>query len=205
MPAGGKVDALQGLARIYKERKDWPNVFKYCAEIVRVLPQAPTSLPQAQCQAKLQLLLADAEEGRGNLRRAREHDEEAKRRWRESGQDILSVEMVAYFRRKAIERLRAGNHLEAFDLLKHVPLIYKHTFEFSGVNFMTYHCLRPIMAALEVLASTLEDTRVGENVLFALAIQRRRRLFWQGIGKGSRKRRGASSECNGGERWLLLR
>jgi len=30
MTAGDRVDALQGMARYYKERKDWPNVFKYC-------------------------------------------------------------------------------------------------------------------------------------------------------------------------------
>jgi len=175
------------------------------AEIVPVLPQAETALPQTQCQARLQVLLADAEEGRDDLRRAREHDEKARNIWLGSGQDEFSVELVPYFRRKAIERLRAGKPHEAFELLKHVPILYKHTFEYSGMNLMTYHCLKPLLATLKVMANAMVDTRVGENVLLALAIQAEFReteaiisSYWEGVLEETRRelgeqRRGAAA------------
>ena len=83
-----RINVLQGLAIYHKERKEWVNVSKCCEEALTLLPKAKDGISNGLIEEiRLLLLLADAAEGDGNMRRARYYDKTAKRVWSAKGME----------------------------------------------------------------------------------------------------------------------
>ena len=59
------------------ERKGWANSIKLCEEALTLLPEARKEIPMRESEAQLLLMLADATEGQGDMKRALEYDEKA--------------------------------------------------------------------------------------------------------------------------------
>ena len=79
-------------------------------------------------------MLADAAEGQGDMRRAHEYDEKAKKGWRKYGKTIHVLELAAPHRRDALKLLQAGRAHEAGCTLKYVPDVYLKYLK-RGINF----------------------------------------------------------------------
>jgi len=99
-------------------------------------------------------MLADAAEGQGDMRRAHEYDEKAKKGWLQTGKTHHFPELVASHRRDALELLKAGRAYEAACTLKYVPDLYVNSLK-RGINFTDIETLESLLAALEVLAAAL--------------------------------------------------
>lgn len=69
------VNALHGMARYHKERKEWVEVIEFGEEALRFIPDAKK---QIHVEEMLLIVLADAAEGQGDMPRAREYDKKAK-------------------------------------------------------------------------------------------------------------------------------
>ena len=74
-------------------------------------------------------------------------------------------------RREAIELLKAGKALEAVNALNFVPSIYRTLLHHSGVNVAQSHNLRPVMAALQVLAEAFIQMEGADVPLYAMRIR----------------------------------
>lgn len=81
---------------------------------VTLLPKAKEDKPVVgPVEERLLLLLADAFEGQGGMRRARECDEKAETIWFARGQEERLGDFVASSRREALELSAAGRAEEA--------------------------------------------------------------------------------------------
>jgi len=111
---------------------------------------------KGNAERRIFLLLADAAEGQGNLMLAHEYDQKAKKIWLEN--DIYCAELEASNRRTATELLAKGRTHEAVQLLEHVPFAYVEMLRNVGINLTELRLLKPIMAALKVLAAAMVQT-----------------------------------------------
>jgi hypothetical protein len=93
------------MARYQKERKDWVNVFKCCEEGIQLLQETGKLEGMGQ---QLLALLADAAEGRGEWKRAREYDKHVDDLWLSDGTSTKFMVVGPSNRRKAVEFSAAG-------------------------------------------------------------------------------------------------
>lgn len=84
---------LHAMTRYYKERNDWANMIKCCKEGLKILPDAKGDSAVEHLEERFLLTLADAAEGQGDMVRAREYDEKAKKIWFESGETYYFIEL----------------------------------------------------------------------------------------------------------------
>jgi len=77
--AGDRVEVLFiGMAAYHRMRKDWIKLRECCEEALVILPHVDDGRLSDQTEEKLLIMLADAAEGEGDMRRAHEYDEKAK-------------------------------------------------------------------------------------------------------------------------------
>jgi hypothetical protein len=138
-------------------RKDWVNLRECCEEALVLFPQVEEDCVGELAEAKVLIMLADAAEGQGDMGRAHEYDEKAKKGWRKYGEMVYIPQLTACHRRDAIEFPKAGRAYEAGCALKYVPDIYVNWLE-RGINFTEIVYLETLLAALKVLADALEQT-----------------------------------------------
>lgn len=117
----------------------------------------------------LPLMLADAAEGQGDLRRAREIDEATRKLWAKTGKALDSF-FVGCDRRKAVELLNAGRPCEAAQILACQPTEYADLLDRSGINLMQLYVLKSRIAALKVLVAALIQTGKAERISEAESI-----------------------------------
>jgi len=70
------------------------------------------------------------------------------------------AELEASNRRTTTELLAEGRAHEAVQLLEHVPFAYVEMLRNVGINLTELHLLKPIMAALKVLAAAMVQTGI---------------------------------------------
>ena len=131
------MNAFQDMARYHYERKEWKKVIKSCEEGVLLVPQVRQDVGVGdigQLEERLLLLLADACEEDGNMRRARECDEKAKAIWQKRGRPSSSIELVNPLCREALELWAAGRWGEADETLQSVLNTYVALLLFTGIN-----------------------------------------------------------------------
>jgi tetratricopeptide (TPR) repeat protein len=173
MSTAERVNAFQGLTLYHKERKEWAEMIEPCEDAFKLVSEVDDeNRPRGTTEMLLLLLMADAFEGQGDMRRAREYDEKANKAWfDQSGHIRESAALLDCRRREAIELLKAGKALEAFEALNVVPRIYKECLHHSGVNFAQSHKLGPVMTALRVMADALVEAGDAGVVLYAMRIR----------------------------------
>lgn len=157
-----RVNALHGLACFHKERKDWGKTIECSEAALELLPKVKKGILIDEMEERLLLLLADAAEGQGKLRQAREYDEKVKRVWFEHGGTSISMEFTDAYRRWALEEMAAGRPHDAACILDSVPRLYLYFFKEMGINLMDPH-LKSLIEALKVLADALVSTAVPHN------------------------------------------
>lgn len=113
--------ALYCMAHCYKERKSWVEMTECCEEALALLPEVAVGILNDHMKERLLFLLADAAEGRGDLSRALEYDEEAKNCWVEGGKTAIVPGLVACDRRAAVQFLKAGMPGEAVRAVTNFP------------------------------------------------------------------------------------
>ena len=103
--ASARLTALEGMACYHKERKEWVEMTECCEKALALLPDAKKNrvdeadgAEMAKRDIVLPLLLADAAEGQGDMRRAREIDEATRKLWAKTGRTFNSY-FVDYDRR----------------------------------------------------------------------------------------------------------
>jgi tetratricopeptide (TPR) repeat protein len=112
-----RMNAYHGLARCHKERQDWVQTIKCAEDALACLPAARKILPLGSTEERLLLLLADAAEGQGDLKRAREYDEQVRKMIARNNTRISEEETVGAARRHALELLAAGKPHKAGPIL----------------------------------------------------------------------------------------
>ena len=100
--AGSRVMALHCMAQCHKERKAWAELTECCEEALALLPEIGVGNLKDHMKERFLILLADAAEGLGDMTRAQEYDEQAKRFWIESDKTTALPEPVACARREAV-------------------------------------------------------------------------------------------------------
>ena len=74
--AEDRVRALHGLARYYKERKDWPALVECCKQALPLFTEATEGLAaMGAFEERLLFWFADAAEAQGGMGLARRYDE----------------------------------------------------------------------------------------------------------------------------------
>ena len=116
-------------------------------------------------------MLADAAEGQGDLKRAREYDEQVRKKIARSNVHISDEETVGAARRHALELLAEGKPHEAGPILTYVPNIYQRMLQYGGINLMELQKLKLVMAALKVLVTAMLQTGKPEFISKAKKIQ----------------------------------
>jgi len=151
-----RVNALHGLARYHKERKDWVKTIQCSEKALHFFPHVKKGILIDEIEERLLLLLADAAEGQGDLRRAREFDVETMKVWYGQGGKELNAEFLDCYCRQALKQLAAGLPHEAAMSLKSAPRLYLSFFQESGIiNFVWLDRLRSMIAALKVLVEAM--------------------------------------------------
>lgn len=197
--AADSMNALQDMARYHNERKEWDKMITCCEEALGLIPKAKEGACYlGQAEERLLLLLADAYEGQGNMRRARECDAKAKLAWRKSGRSSTCGDLASLLRRDALQLWAAGRWGEATTVLKKsVPTTYAALLLFSGINMTELHLLLPTMTTLKVLTGMCEEMGMPESESGA----RRARAdvdeteailegFWEGVLEETRRELG---------------
>jgi hypothetical protein len=152
------MNAFQGLVRCHRERQDWIQTIKCAEDALAWLPAARKILPLGSTEERLLFLLADAAEGQGDMKRAREYDEQLRKRIAWGNARIADDETVSAARRHALELLAAGKPHEAGPILMYIPAIYKRMLKYAGINLLELQQLKPVMVALKVLATAMLQT-----------------------------------------------
>lgn len=159
-----RVHALQRLATLYKQRMEWVKVIECCEQGLTIVSRKSDdsalneSVKLQLTEERLLLLLADAAEGLGDMLRAQECDEKAKKVWFDAHPTAYFTELMTCDRREALMHLAAGKPLEAVRCLARAPELYLDRFKHAGLNLIEVSVLRPIMDALKVLADALAQT-----------------------------------------------
>ena len=162
-----RVNILGGMAYYHLERKDWVKSITLCEEALILLPETRKIVPMRESEAQLLLMLADAAEGQGDMKRALEYDMKAVEANCEHNDGHYLGEFVTCSRREAIQQLSAGKPEEAIRYLSSVPQRYVGFLEYSGINLSHVHLLQPCMAALKVLAAAMIETGIIGNLIKA--------------------------------------
>lgn len=102
------VNILGGMGYYHLERKGCANSIKLCEETLILLPEARKEIPMRESEAQLLLMLVDAAEGQGDMKRALEYDEKAVEANRTHNDGRYLGELVTSLRREAVELLGAG-------------------------------------------------------------------------------------------------
>lgn len=199
------MHALEGMARCHKVRNEWDSMIKRCEEALVLLPEGKKHGDIGLVEERLLILLADAAEAKGNTKLSREYDDKAKKVWSlKPVSTLLFPEIVACYRREAVELLAAGKAFDAMRTLMHVPQLYLDFLGNSGLSLQNVYMLRPLMAALTVLADAATRSGHAEGLKVA---QRYRAdveemeailaAYWDGILEETRRelaeRRGAAA------------
>lgn len=150
-----RVNALHGLARYHKERKDWTKTIECSAKALQIFPHVKKGILIDEMDKRLLLLLADAAEGQGDLKRAREFDMETLKVWYGQGGTSLNIEFVDCYRRQALEQLAAGLPHEAAMSLKSILRLHVCLFQEAGIHFEQLEHLKSLIAALKVLVEAM--------------------------------------------------
>jgi len=108
-PPGDRVEALHGMDRYYRRRKEWDSMTEYCEQALALLPDVEEGRLRFRSREKLLILVADAAEGQGDMRRAHEYDEKATKVWSETGKTYHFLELTACHRRDAVGNQLCGN------------------------------------------------------------------------------------------------
>lgn len=127
-----RMAALQGMATIHKERKEWDQAIEYCKEGLVLLPAAKGSKGIRPTEVRLLILLADVAEAQGDLGRAHEYDKEANKAWHGTGKTNGNFELMACYRREAVQLLASGRAGEAVLLLQDYTSAYADRLDNSG-------------------------------------------------------------------------
>jgi tetratricopeptide (TPR) repeat protein len=163
--AGDRVATLiRDVASYHRMRKDWVRLGECCEEALVLCPKAEEGCVNDLTEVGVMIMLADAAEGQGDMRRAHEYDEKAKKGWGKYGKEVYIPQLTACHRRDAIEFPKAGRAYEAGCALKYVPDVYVNLLK-RGINFTEIVYLETLMAALKVLAAALVDMGNPNNML----------------------------------------
>jgi len=160
-----RVSALKGMAHSYKERKKWKQMMQCCEEALTFIPKANENCAPNQIEERMLILLADAAEGLGDMKRAQEFNEKARKTFRASGLTKSSTNLMSCKRREAIRLLAAEKPLDAALALARAPEMYANRLHYTGINLMDLHdVLQPIMAALKVQADAMVQVGIPKYV-----------------------------------------
>ena len=167
LPCYDRVVALSGMALYHKVRKECIKVISYSEEALKLIPESDKR-PMLQIKGRLLILLADAAEGQGDMVKAHEYDDKAKKLRSESnkGLPMSEAQVVPCFRREAIMLLAAGRPRDAVQLLTYDKISYVNLFTYTTVNIMASNHTSALIAALKVLADTLEQTCIHALLRF---------------------------------------
>lgn len=172
---------LCGMAYYHKEHQDWVSCMECTEEALTLLPEARKKTPFRDAEVRLLILLADVAEGQGDMARALEIDQKALAAYNEIPNRIFMFEFVDALRREALKKLRAGKPEEAIRHLSPVPRRYLELLEYSGINMSQLFVLKPVMAAMKVLAAAM--LKRGGLTTRCWQTWRRPRPFWRRTGK----------------------
>jgi hypothetical protein len=153
------------MAHYHKDRKEWKQMMQYCEQALTIIPKADENVAPNQIEERMLILLGDAAEGLGDMKRAQECDYKARKIFLASGSTKPFTDLVSCDRREAIRLLAAGKPLEAAHALLCAPKMYAQRLHYTGLNLMDLHdVLEPVMDALKVLADALVQTGNPECV-----------------------------------------
>lgn len=111
-------------------------------------------------------MLADAAEAQGDMTRALDIDQKAIDAYDEIPDRTFLLELVASMRRWAVALLGVGRLEEAISHLSSIPQRYIDLLEDSGI-MSHVHVLKPLMAAMKVLAGARLQTGRADNAFQA--------------------------------------